>query len=173
MLPKPRNRIPKAKNPPKHDCLRIRGYFPGCVCMRNVPRIGCALSPRGRWRLGRRGGNYNNTSNAGLGYLNGNNVRSNANANYGCRPRSRKCDFSPYCWKGQEPPAFFLFREGCVSLRRKPENNNPAGTRKTAGIAMEMLDSSGAGGWKQAANGTHQSNRQRKRHTWHSLLSIA
>ena len=39
-------------------------------------------------RLGRRGGNYNNTSNAGLGYLNGNNVRSNANANYGCRPRS-------------------------------------------------------------------------------------
>ncbi len=37
----------------------------------------------------RRGGNYNNTSNAGLGYENCNNVRGNANANYAGRPRSR------------------------------------------------------------------------------------
>lgn len=34
----------------------------------------------------RRGGNYNNTSNAGLGYVNCNNSRSNANTNYGVRP---------------------------------------------------------------------------------------
>lgn len=33
----------------------------------------------------RRGGNYNNTSNAGLGYVNGNNSRGNANVNYGVR----------------------------------------------------------------------------------------
>ena len=40
-------------------------------------------------RVARRGGNYNNTSNAGMAYLNCNNPRSNANANYGGRPRSR------------------------------------------------------------------------------------
>lgn len=37
----------------------------------------------------RRGGNYNNGSNAGLGYVNGNNDRGNVNTNYGCRPRSQ------------------------------------------------------------------------------------
>ena len=36
-------------------------------------------------RIPRRGGDYNNTSNAGLGYVNCNNVRSNANANFGVR----------------------------------------------------------------------------------------
>ena len=39
-------------------------------------------------RFPRRGGNYNNGSNAGLGYVNANNERGNANNNYGCRPRS-------------------------------------------------------------------------------------
>ncbi len=39
-------------------------------------------------RFPRRGGNYNNGSNAGLGYVNSNNPRSNANWNYGARPRS-------------------------------------------------------------------------------------
>ena len=34
----------------------------------------------------RHGGNYGNTSNAGLGYVNCNNSRANANVNYGCRP---------------------------------------------------------------------------------------
>lgn len=38
------------------------------------------------FRLPRRGGNRNNTSNAGLGYANSNNDRSNANVNYGVRP---------------------------------------------------------------------------------------
>lgn len=33
-----------------------------------------------------RGGNWNNTSNAGLFYLNLNNVRSNVNTNIGFRP---------------------------------------------------------------------------------------
>ena len=37
--------------------------------------------------MARRGGNYNNTSNAGLGYLNVNNPRSNVNVNYGARGR--------------------------------------------------------------------------------------
>lgn len=37
----------------------------------------------------RRGGNYNNTSNTGLGYENCNNVRANADVNYAARPRSR------------------------------------------------------------------------------------
>jgi len=32
------------------------------------------------------GGNWNNTSNAGLGYRNANNERSNANNNIGLRP---------------------------------------------------------------------------------------
>lgn len=32
------------------------------------------------------GGNWNNTSNAGLGYLNSNNERSNSNNNIGFRP---------------------------------------------------------------------------------------
>lgn len=40
-------------------------------------------------RVARRGGNYNNTSNAGVAYLNCNNDRGNTNANYGGRPRSR------------------------------------------------------------------------------------
>ena len=34
----------------------------------------------------RRGGNYNNTSNAGLAYVNSNNARANTNTNYGARP---------------------------------------------------------------------------------------
>jgi len=56
----------------------------------NVPRIGGGLPGAlcGE-RVARRGGNYNNTSNAGLAYLNCNNPRSNANVNYGGRPRSR------------------------------------------------------------------------------------
>ena len=37
------------------------------------------------FRFPRRGGNYNDTSNAGLGYVNGNNERGNENANYGGR----------------------------------------------------------------------------------------
>ena len=41
-------------------------------------------------RVARRGGNYNNTSNTGPAYLNFNNNRSNANTNYGGRPRSRE-----------------------------------------------------------------------------------
>ena len=50
--------------------------------------MGLAFS---RWflRFPRRGGNYNNGSNIGLGYVNCNNARSNANWNYGARPRSR------------------------------------------------------------------------------------
>jgi len=36
-------------------------------------------------RFPRRGGNYNNTSNAGLGYVNSNNSRGNSNVNYGVR----------------------------------------------------------------------------------------
>ena len=40
-------------------------------------------------RFPRRGGNYNNGSNAGLGYVNSNNARGNGNWNYGVRPRSR------------------------------------------------------------------------------------
>ena len=40
-------------------------------------------------RFPRRGGNYNNGGNIGLGYENCNNPRSNANRNYGARPRSR------------------------------------------------------------------------------------
>ncbi|NLV58667.1 MAG: RNA-dependent DNA polymerase [Clostridiales bacterium] len=36
----------------------------------------------------RRGGNYNNTSNAGLAYVNSNNARANTNTNYGARPAS-------------------------------------------------------------------------------------
>ena len=38
------------------------------------------------WFFPRRGGNYNNTSNAGLGYVNCNNSRANTNVNYGVRP---------------------------------------------------------------------------------------
>ena len=41
------------------------------------------------FRFPRRGGNYNDTSNAGLGYVNGNNERGNENANYGGRSRSQ------------------------------------------------------------------------------------
>ena len=41
-------------------------------------------------RFPRRGGNYNNTSNAGLGYENCNNTRANTNTNYGARPRSQR-----------------------------------------------------------------------------------
>jgi len=40
-------------------------------------------------RFPRRGGNYNNGSNIGLGYENCNNDRGNANRNYGVRPRSQ------------------------------------------------------------------------------------
>lgn len=39
-------------------------------------------------RLPYRGGNWNNTSNAGLGYVNLNNARSNTNTNIGVRPAS-------------------------------------------------------------------------------------
>lgn len=36
-------------------------------------------------RFPRRGGNYNNTSNTGMGYVNSNNTRANTNTNYGVR----------------------------------------------------------------------------------------
>jgi hypothetical protein len=36
--------------------------------------------------LGNAGGNWNNTSNAGLGYRNANNERTNSNNNIGFRP---------------------------------------------------------------------------------------
>lgn len=39
----------------------------------------------GSYRLGYRGGNWNNTSNAGVFNLNGNNPRSNSNSNIGFR----------------------------------------------------------------------------------------
>lgn len=39
-------------------------------------------------RFSRRGGNYSNTSNAGLGYVNSSNPRGSVNTRYGCRPRS-------------------------------------------------------------------------------------
>lgn len=47
------------------------------------------LCVRTWWRFPRRGGNYNNGSNAGLGYVNSNNARGNGNWNYGVRLRSR------------------------------------------------------------------------------------
>lgn len=52
-----------------------------------MPKLGSPFGTR-LIRFPRRGGNYNNTSNAGLGYVNCNNARSNANVNYGARPRS-------------------------------------------------------------------------------------
>ena len=55
-----------------------------------MPKLGSPFGTR-LIRFPRRGGNYNNTSNAGLGYVNCNNARSNANANYGARPRSHSC----------------------------------------------------------------------------------
>ena len=41
--------------------------------------VACLFVPR-------RGGNYNNTSNTGLGYENVNNTRGNSNINFGARP---------------------------------------------------------------------------------------
>ena len=41
------------------------------------------------FRFPRRGGYYRGASNAGLGYVNGNNERGNENANYGGRSRSQ------------------------------------------------------------------------------------
>jgi RNA-directed DNA polymerase len=38
------------------------------------------------WRMARRGGNWNNGSNAGVFALNVNNLRSNTNTNIGFRP---------------------------------------------------------------------------------------
>lgn len=43
------------------------------------------------WRLPLVGGNWNNSSNAGLAYLNLNNLRSNVNNNIGFRPALRDC----------------------------------------------------------------------------------
>ena len=51
--------------------------------------VTCACVLRFSERFPRRGGNYNNGSNAGLGYVNSNNARGNGNWNYGVRPRSR------------------------------------------------------------------------------------
>lgn len=45
-------------------------------------------APRKKSRLGIRGGNWNNGSNAGVFNLNGNNPRSNVNTNIGFRPAS-------------------------------------------------------------------------------------
>ncbi len=61
------------------------------MCRNKAARF-CVAFPR-------RGGNYNNTSNAGLGYENCNNNRGNTNTNYGGRPRSPA--IQRYC--GNEP----------------------------------------------------------------------
>lgn len=63
--------------------------------MGNMPRP-AGIRRAALWRrFPRRGGNYNNGSNAGLGYVNSNNARSNANTNYGCRPRSLRTSKAP------------------------------------------------------------------------------
>ena len=74
-------------------------------------------------RVARRGGNYNNTSNAGVAYLNCNNPRSNSNDNNGARARSRTTQkaqsYVPRAATGREGrvnrrdiPANRIFREG-------------------------------------------------------------
>ena len=63
-------------------------------------------------RFPRRGGNYNNTSNAGLGYVNSNNTRGDDNANYGGRSRSQHFLKLP-----QDYGSAVMYRwEGCVSV---------------------------------------------------------
>lgn len=56
----------------------------------------CSLASVFFLRFPRRGGNYNNTSNAGLGYVNSNNTRGNSNVNYGVR----SAPSSPYSYMG-------------------------------------------------------------------------
>ncbi|MBQ9211064.1 MAG: hypothetical protein IJ153_05650 [Clostridia bacterium] len=75
-----------------------------------------ALWRRCRWRVARRGGNYNNTSNTGPAYLNFNNNRSNANTNYGGRPRSRIW-YHHSVLPDYGSAGFFVIREGHISHR--------------------------------------------------------
>lgn len=51
-------------------------------CLHSAPGA-CVLG--GGWRVLHVGGNWNNTSNAGLFYFNANNTSSNANTNIGAR----------------------------------------------------------------------------------------
>jgi|GEM_PF-1790251 hypothetical protein len=68
-------------------------------------------------RFPRRGGNYNNGGNIGLGYENCNNPRSNANRNYGARPRSRRQ------------------KKRCTAMHRQPTNRT-GGVRSLPGSKM-------------------------------------
>lgn len=72
-------------------------------------------------RVARRGGNYNNTSNAGMAYLNCNNPRSNANVNYGARPRSQshaKDQYVTHGWRHIEWEGYVSIREGFLLIPR-------------------------------------------------------
>ena len=81
------------------------------------------------WRVARRGGNYNNTSNAGLGYLNGNNTRSNANVNNGARPRSQAVYYHP-CVPQDYGSAglYFMFGRGTFPVCRPADKQKSPGT---------------------------------------------
>ena len=91
----------------------------------------------GGLRFPRRGGNYNNGGNIGLGYENCNNPRSNANMNYGVRPRSQHIKRAARLRIRSHPLAW----EGYVSHpdgESRLANKNPSG--KTAGIAVKRPD---------------------------------
>jgi len=66
-----------------------------------------------------RGGNWNNGGNAGLGALNLNNDRSNANSNIGLRlARLSRPE------AGRPRPSFPCLIHGCLILGRAPENRD-------------------------------------------------
>ena len=98
----------------------------------------CACVLRSLERFPRRGGNYNNGSNAGLGYVNSNNARGNGNWNYGVRPRSRLIYSAARLRIGGLLIAAFSWAAvstGGVRFRPpgKAENKNPLGRRDGPG----------------------------------------
>lgn len=73
-------------------------------------------------RFPRRGGNYNNGGNMGLGYENCNNPRSNANRNYGARPPLPAASKRPDDYASRP---FNLFGRGAFPSGEYPVNEKP------------------------------------------------
>lgn len=126
-----------------------------------MPEIGELIATAFCERVARRGGNYNNTSNAGMGYLNCNNPRSNANANYGGRPRSRSKAKVWHVTSGQRHRyGRGVFPATVIRGNKKPGH----GQRIRLGIAAKRPEGREA---MAAGSVTHTAYAKRKRHAQH------
>lgn len=116
----------------------------GLRCHRERSEIWAWLFSPVVQRFPRRGGNYNNGGNIGLGYENCNNPRGSANRNYGARPRSRR---QKKALHGYAPAADKQDGRGSFPSGQKcPVNEKPTAAWRKSPLRSASLRSARKGG---------------------------